>query len=58
MIGFLFVLAVQPISRKTEGRVNLRYLQVVYICIQYVYNTAGDSGLRGPVGEPGMKGAK
>jgi len=30
MIGFLFFLALQPISRKTEGRVNLRYVQVVY----------------------------
>ena len=32
MIGFLFsVLALQPILRKTECRVNLRYVQVVYI---------------------------
>ena len=31
MIGFLFFLASQPISCKTEGRVNLRYVQVVYI---------------------------
>ena len=30
MMGFLFFLALQPISRKTEGRVNLRYVQVVY----------------------------
>jgi len=30
MIGFLFFLALQPISRKTECRVNLRYVQVVY----------------------------
>ena len=30
MIGFLFFLALQLISRKTEGRVNLRYVQVVY----------------------------
>jgi len=30
MIGFLFFLALQPILRKTEGRVNLRYVQVVY----------------------------
>ena len=30
MIDFLFFLALQPISRKTEGRVNLRYVQVVY----------------------------
>ena len=28
MIGFLFFLALQPILRKTEGRVNLRYVQV------------------------------
>ena len=31
MIGFLFFLASQPISRKTECRVNLRYVQVVYM---------------------------
>ena len=31
MIGFLFFLALQPILRKTECRVNLRYVQVVYI---------------------------
>ena len=31
MIGFLFSLALQPILRKTECRVNLRYVQVVYI---------------------------
>ena len=30
MIGFLFFLALQPISRKTECRVNLRYVQVVH----------------------------
>jgi len=30
MISFLFFLALQPISRKTECRVNLRYVQVVY----------------------------
>ena len=30
MIGFLFFLALQPILRKTECRVNLRYVQVVY----------------------------
>ena len=30
MIGFLFFLALQPISRKTECRVNLSYVQVVY----------------------------
>ena len=37
MIGFLFFLALQPISRKTECRVNLRYVQVVYI-IQVISN--------------------
>jgi len=37
MIGFLFFLAFQPISRKTECRVNLRYVQVVYI-IQVISN--------------------
>ena len=26
----MFFLALQPISRKTEGRINLRYVQVVY----------------------------
>ena len=31
MIGFLFFLALQPISRKTECHVNLRYVQVVCI---------------------------
>ena len=31
MIGFLFFLALQPISRKTECHVNLRYVQVVYL---------------------------
>ena len=30
MIDFLFFLALQPISRKTECSVNLRYVQVVY----------------------------
>jgi len=30
MIGFLFALALHSKSRKTEGRVNLRYVQVVY----------------------------
>ena len=30
MIGFLFLLALQPIWRKTECYVNLRYVQVVY----------------------------
>ena len=30
MIGFLFFLALQPISRKTECRINLRYVQEVY----------------------------
>ena len=32
MIGFLFFLALQPILCKTECRVNLRYMQVVYSC--------------------------
>ena len=36
MIGFLFFLALQPILRKTEGRVNLRYVQVVYWLIYVV----------------------
>jgi len=31
MIGFLFALALHSKSRKTEGRVNLCYVQVVYI---------------------------
>ena len=30
MIGFLFALALHSKSRKMEGRVNLRYVQVVY----------------------------
>jgi len=30
MIGFLFFLALQPISRKTECQVNLRHVRVVY----------------------------
>jgi len=33
MISFVFFLALQPISRKTECRVNLHYLQVVYSAI-------------------------
>ena len=35
MIGFLFFLALQPILRKTECRVNLRYVQVVYSKYSY-----------------------
>ena len=30
MIGFLFFLALQLISCKTEGYINLRYVQMVY----------------------------
>ena len=37
MIGFLFFLALQPISRKRECRVNLRYVQVVYNALHYIY---------------------
>jgi len=34
MIGFLFFLALQPILRKPECRVNLRYVQMVYTQLQ------------------------
>ena len=37
MIGFLFALALHFKSRKTEGRVNLHYMQVIYCVIQYVH---------------------
>ena len=40
MIGFLFFLALQPISRKTECHVNLCYVQVVYMKLSAQKNSS------------------